>query len=148
MSTWYDGCRVSRNFKQVTLKLFEDAYVGQGLKRCDAKIISGIPACPGGESGPEVDGEPEGDRTVREVIGNFMRPSTMTPPENTNAVQAVAHLDHTSTEDCPCASNSILRGCQPPQHTCDRAPHAPIEASRISKYKGSTRHTSYESSPA
>ena len=68
------------------------------MKRFDVQSISDIPASPGADLRPKQDNEPGGDWPVREAIGSLMWLSTMTRPDITNAVRAVARYAHEPTE--------------------------------------------------
>ena len=96
--TWYDGCGIERNVELGIIKLSQEAYVESLMKRFDVQSISDIPASPGTNLGPKQDDEPGGDWPVREAIGSLMWLSTMTRPDITNAVRAVARYAHEPTE--------------------------------------------------
>ena len=96
--TWYDGCGIERDVELGTIKLSQEAYVESLMKRFDVQSISDIPASPGADLGPKQDDEPGGDWPVREAIGSLMWLSTMTRPDITNAVRAVARYAHEPTE--------------------------------------------------
>ena len=59
---------------------------------------SDLPATPGVELGPREEGEPEGDWPYREAVGSLMWLSTMTRPDISNAVRAVARHSHNATD--------------------------------------------------
>ena len=67
------------------------------MKRFDVQSISDIPASSGAYLGPKQDDGPGGDWPVREAIGSLMLLSTMTRPDITNAVRAVARYAHEPT---------------------------------------------------
>ena len=96
--TWYDGCGIERDVELGTIKLSQEAYVESLMKWFDVQSISDIPASPGADLGPKQDDEPGGDWPVREAIGSLMWLSTMTRPDITNAVRAVARYAHKPTE--------------------------------------------------
>ena len=95
--TWYDGCGIERDVELGTIKLSQETYVESLMKRFDVQSISDIPASPGADQGPKQDNEPGGDWPVRESIGSLMWLSTMTRPDITNAVRAVARYAHEPT---------------------------------------------------
>ena len=68
------------------------------MKRFDVQSISDIPASPGADLGPKQGNNPGGDWPVREAVGSLMWLATMTRPDITNAVQAVARYTHEPTE--------------------------------------------------
>ena len=96
--TWYDGCGIERDVELGTIKLSQEAYVESLMKRFDVQSISVIPASPVADLGPKQDDEPGGDWPVREAIGSLMWLWTMTRPDITNAVRAVARYAHEPTE--------------------------------------------------
>ena len=96
--TWYDGCGIERDVELGTIKLSQEAYVESLMKLFDVQSISDIPASPGADLGPKQDDEPGGDWPVREAIGSLMWLSTMTRPDITNAVRAVARYAYEPTE--------------------------------------------------
>ena len=96
--TWYDGCGIERDVELGAIKLSQEAYAESLIKRFDVQSISGIPASPGADLGPKQDDEPGGDWPVREAIGSLMWLLTMTRPDITNAVRAVARYAHEPTE--------------------------------------------------
>ena len=106
--TWYDGCGIERDVELGTIKLSQEAYVESLMKRFDVQSISDIPASPGADLGPKQDNEPGGDWPVREAIGSLMWLSTMTRPDTTNAVRAVARYAHEPTERLWQAITKIL----------------------------------------
>ena len=106
--TWYDGCGIERDVELGTIKLSREAYVEHLMKRFDVQSISDIPASPGADLGPKQDNEPGGDWPVREAVGSLMCLSTMTRPDITNAVRAVARYAHELTERLWQAITKIL----------------------------------------
>ena len=96
--TWYDGCGIERYVELGTMKLSQEAYVESLMKRFDVQSISDIFAPPGADLGPKQDDEPGGDWPVREAVGSLVWLSTMTRPDITNAVRAVARYAHEPTE--------------------------------------------------
>ena len=68
------------------------------LNRFGANSSSDLPATPGVELGPREEGEPEGDWPYREAVGSLMWLSTMTRPDISNAVRAVACHSHNPTD--------------------------------------------------
>ena len=107
--TWYDGCGIERYVELGTIKLSQEAYVESLMKRFDVQSISDIPASPGADLGPKQDDEPGGGWPVREAIGSLMWLSTMTRPDITNAVRAVARYAHEPTERLWQAIMKILK---------------------------------------
>ena len=106
--TWYDGCGIERDVKLGTIKLSQEAYDESLMKRFGVQSISGIPASPGTDPRPKQDNEPGGDWPVREAIGSLVWLSTMTRPDITNAVRAVARYAHEPTERLRQAITKIL----------------------------------------
>ena len=96
--TWYDGCGIERDVELGTIKLSQEAYVESLMKRFDEQSISDIPASPGADLGPKQDNEPGKNWPVREAVGSLMWLSTVTRPDITNAVRAVARYAHEPTE--------------------------------------------------
>ena len=76
----------------------QEAHVESLTKRFDVQSISGIPASPGADLGPKQDDESGGDWPVREAVGSLVWLSTMTRPDITNAVRAVARYAHELSE--------------------------------------------------
>ena len=68
------------------------------LNRFGVNASSDIPATPGVELGPREEGEPGGGWPYREAVGSLMWLSTMTRPDISNAVRAVARHSHNPTE--------------------------------------------------
>ena len=68
------------------------------LNRFGVNASSDIPATPGVELGPREEGEPGGGWPYREAVGSLMWLSTMTRPDISNAVRAVARHCHNPTE--------------------------------------------------
>ena len=81
-----------------TIKLLQEAYVESLMKRFDVQSISDIPASPGADLRPKQDDEPGGDWPLTEAVGSLMWLSTMTRPDITNAVRAVARYAHEPSE--------------------------------------------------
>ena len=96
--TWYDGCAIERDMELGTITLSQEAYVESLMKRFDVQTTCPIPASPGDDLGPKRDDEEGGDWPVREAVGSLLWLSTMTRPDITNAVRAVARYVHTPTE--------------------------------------------------
>ena len=96
--TWYTDCAFTRNWELGTLEITQKAFVESMLNRFGVKSSSDIPATPGVELGPREEGEPKGDWPYREVMGSLMWPSTMTRPDISNAVRAVARHSHNPTD--------------------------------------------------
>ena len=96
--TWYDGCGIERYVELGTINLSQKAYVESFMKRFNVQFISDIPAFLGANLGPMQSDEPGGDWPVREAVGNLMCLSTMTRPDITNAILAVARYAHEPTE--------------------------------------------------
>ena len=96
--TWYDGCGIERDVELGTIKLSQEANVESLIKRFDVHSISDIPVSPYDVLGPKHDDEPGGDWPVRETVGSLMWLSTMTRPNITNAVRAVARYAHEPSE--------------------------------------------------
>ena len=78
------------------------------MKRFDVQSISDIPASPGADVGPKQDNEPGGDWPVRQAVRSLMWLLTMTRPDITNAVRAVARYAHEPTERIWQAITKIL----------------------------------------
>ena len=97
-STSYDGCGIERDIELGTIKLSQEAYVESLMKWFDVQSIPDIPASPGADLGPKQDDGPGGDWPVREAFGSLMWLSTMTRPDITNAVRALARHAHEPTE--------------------------------------------------
>ncbi|CAM9560755.1 unnamed protein product [Ascophyllum nodosum] len=95
--TWYDGCGIERNAELGMIKLSQEANVESLMTRFDVHPTSDIPASPGADLGPKRDDESGGDWPVREAVGSLLWLSTMTRPNITNAVRAVARYAHTPT---------------------------------------------------
>ena len=106
--TWYDGCGIERDVELGTITSSLEIYVESLMKRFDVQSIVDIPAFPGADLGPKQDNEPGGDWPVREAIGSLMWLSTMTRPDITNAVRAVARYVHEPTERLWQAITKIL----------------------------------------
>ena len=96
--TLYNGCGIERDVEVGTMELSQEAYVESLMKRFDVQSISDIPASPGADLGPKQDDKPGGDWSGREAVGSLMWLSTMTRPDITNAVLAVARYAHEPAE--------------------------------------------------
>ena len=96
--TWYDGCGTERNKELGTTKLSQEAYMENLMTRFDVHTTSDTPASPGADLGSNRDDELGGDWPLREAVGSLLWLSTMTRPDITNAVRAVARYAHTPTE--------------------------------------------------
>ena len=96
--TCYTGCAFKRNWELGTLETTEKAFVESMLNRFGVNSSSDIPATPGVELGPREEGEPNGDWPYREAVGSLMWLSTMTRPDISNAVHAVARHSHNPTD--------------------------------------------------
>ena len=96
--TWYDGCGIERNVELCTIKLSQEAYVESLMRRFDVHSTTNIPTSPGADLGPKREEEPGGGWPVREAVGSLLWLSTMTRPDITNAVRAVARYAHEPTE--------------------------------------------------
>ena len=92
------GMLHQKRFELGTIKLSQKAYVENLMKRVDVQSISDTPASHGADLGPKQDDEPGGDWPAKEAVGSLMWLSTMTRPDITNAVRAVARYDHGPTE--------------------------------------------------
>ena len=96
--TWYTGCAFKRDWELGTLEITQKAFIESMLNRFGVNSSSDIPATPGVELGPREEGEPDGDWPYREAVGSLMWLSTMTRPDISNAVRAVARHSHNPTE--------------------------------------------------
>ena len=97
--TWYDGCGIETDVELCLVKLSQEAYVENLMKRFDVQSISDVPAfSPGANLGPKQHDEPGGDWPVREAVERLMGLSTMTRPDIANAVRAVERYAHKHTE--------------------------------------------------
>ena len=96
--TWYTGCAFKRNWELGTSAITQKAFVESMLNRFGVNSSSDIPATPGVELGPREEGEPKGDWPYREAVGSLMWLSTMTRPDISNAVRAVARHSHNPTD--------------------------------------------------
>ena len=68
------------------------------MRHFDVHSTSNMPASPGADLGPKREDEPRGDWPLREAVGSLLWLSTMTRPDITNAVGAVARYAHEPTE--------------------------------------------------
>ena len=96
--TWYTGCAFKRNWELGMLEITQKAFVESMLNRFGVNSFSDIPATSGVELGPREEGEPKGDWPYREAVGRLMWLSTMTRPDISNAVRAVARHSHNPTD--------------------------------------------------
>ena len=96
--TWYTGCAFKRNWELGTLESTQKAFVESMLNHLGVNSSSDIPATPGVELGPREEGESKGDRLYRKAVGSLMWLSTMTRPDISNAVRAVARHYHNPTD--------------------------------------------------
>ena len=92
--TWYNGCGIERYVELGTINLSQEAYLESFMKRLNVQSISDIPAFLGVNLGPMQGDEPGGDWPVSEAVGSRMWLSTMTRPDITNAMLAVARYAH------------------------------------------------------
>ena len=106
--TWYDGCGIERNAELDRIELSQEAYVESLVTRFNVHITFDTPTSPGADLGPKLDNESGGDWPVRETVGSLLRLSTVTRPDITNAVRAVASYAHTPTERLWQATLNIL----------------------------------------
>ena len=97
-STWYTGCAFRRNWKLGTLEITQKDFVENMLNCFDVNLSSDVPAAPGVELDPREEGEPKEDLPYREAVGSLMWLSTMTRPDISNAVRAVARHSHNPTD--------------------------------------------------
>ena len=91
-----------------TIKRSQEAYVESLMRRFGVHSTSNISASPGADLGPKREDEPGGDWPVREAVGSLLWLSTMTKPDITNAVRAVARYAHEPTERLWKAITKIL----------------------------------------
>ena len=96
--TWYTGCALKRNWELGTLEITQNAFVESMLNRFGGNSSSDIPATPGVELGRREEGEPRGDWPFREAVCSLMWLSTMTRPDISNAVRAVARHSQNPTD--------------------------------------------------
>ena len=96
--TWYAGCAFKRNWELGTMEITQKDFVESMLNRFGVNSSSDIPATPGVELSPREEGEPKGDWPYREAVGSLMWLSTMTQPDISNAVCAVARHSHNPTD--------------------------------------------------
>ena len=106
--TWHNGCGIERNVELGIIKLPQEAYVESLMRSFDVHSTSNIPASPGADLGPKREDEPGRDWPVREAVGSLLWLSTMTRPDITNAVRAVARYAHEPTERLWKAITKIL----------------------------------------
>ena len=95
--TYYTGCAFERDWELGTIKVSQGAYVESIVKRFNVQTTSPIPASPGADVGPKKEDEPIATEPFREAVGCLMWGSTMTRPDITNAVRAVARQAHAPT---------------------------------------------------
>ena len=79
------------------MEITQKAFVESMLSRFGVNSSSDIPATPGVELGPSEKGEPKGGWPYREAVGSLMWLSTITRPDMSNAVRAVARHSHNPT---------------------------------------------------
>ena len=96
--TWYDGCGIQRNADLGAIKLSREAYVESLMARFDLHTTSDIPTSPGADLEPKREDESGGDWPMRSAVGSLLWLSTMTRPDITNAVRAVARYARTPTK--------------------------------------------------
>ena len=96
--TWYAGCAFKRNWELGTLEITQKAFVESMLNRFGVNLSSDILAIPGVELGPIEEGEPKRDWPYREAVGSLMWLSTITRPDISNVVRAVARHSHSPTD--------------------------------------------------
>ena len=96
--TWYAGCALKRDWELGTLEITQNTFIGSVLNRFGANSSSDIPATPCVKVGPREEDEPRGDWPYREAVGSLMWLSTMTRPDISNAVHAVARHSRNSTD--------------------------------------------------
>ena len=96
--TWYTRCAFKRTWELGTLDITQKASVESMLNRFGVNSSSDIPATPGVELGPREEGEPKGDWPYKEAVGSLVWLSTMTRPDISNAVRAVARHYHNPTD--------------------------------------------------
>ena len=68
------------------------------LNRFGVNSFSDIPATPGVELDAREDGDPKGDWPYREAVGDLMWLLTISRPDISNAVRAVARHSHNPTD--------------------------------------------------
>ena len=86
-----------RDWELGTIKVSQGAYVESIVKRFNVQTTSPIPASPSADVGPKKEDEPIATVPFREVVGCLMWVLTMTRPDITNAVRAVARQAHAPT---------------------------------------------------
>ena len=106
--TWYDECGIERNAELDRIKLSQEAHVEGLMTRFNVHITFDTTASPGADLGPKLDDESGGDWPVTKTVGSLLRLSTITRPDITNAVRAVACHEHTPTERLWQATMNIL----------------------------------------
>ena len=72
------------------IKLSQESCVEGSMTRFNVHITSNIPASPGADLGPKWDDASRRDWPVREAVGSLLWLTTMTRPDITNTVRAVA----------------------------------------------------------
>ena len=80
------------------MEITQKAFVENMLNRFGVNSSSDIPATPGVGLGPREECEPKRDWPYREAMGSLMWLSTMTRPDVSNAVRAVARRFHNPTD--------------------------------------------------
>ena len=96
--SWHAGCDFKRNWELGTLEITKKAFVESMLNRFGLNSSSDIPATPGVELGSREEGEQKGEWPCREAVGSLMWLLTMTRPDISNTVRAVARHSHKPTD--------------------------------------------------
>ena len=96
--TWYTDCAFKRNWELGTLEITQKAFVESKLNRFGVNSSSDLPTNPGVELGRREEGEAKGDWPYRETVGSQMWLSTMTRPDTSNTLRAVARHSHNPTD--------------------------------------------------
>ena len=95
--TWYTGCAFKRDWELGTLGTTQKAFIERMLDRFGVNSSSDISAIPGVELSPREQSEPNGEWPYRVAVGSLIWLSTMTRPDISNVVRAVAHHSHNPT---------------------------------------------------
>ena len=95
---WYTGCDFKCDWELGTLEITQKAFVEGMLNRFGVNSSSDIPATPVIELGSREESELKKDWPYKETVGSLMRLSTMTRPDISNAVRAVACRSHNPTD--------------------------------------------------